>query len=106
MKEFRRQQEIELTKAEFERIKQDEKLITEAIAQAKFAKNVEISQFNDYMRRMRSDQEKIQMDRTDWTQVKRANDRLEIDAEVERQKRRQFSNVEQRVCQMIWIQIL
>lgn len=97
LQEFRRQREIELAKAENEQIVQGERLMAEANAQAKHAKNTEILQFNDYMHRVRSDREKIHVDRTDWMQVKRANDQLEINAEIERQKKRQLLNAEQRV---------
>lgn len=101
MEKFRRQQEIELTKVELDRIEQNEKLMAEAIAQAKRSKNVEILQFNDYMHRARSDQIECQIDRTDWIQAKRANDQFEVNAEMERQKKRQLLNAEQRVCYII-----
>lgn len=97
LQEFRRQQEIELAQAEIERIRQDERLLAVSNAQTKHAKNIEIFQFNDYTRHVRSDREKIQMDRTDWAQVKRVNDQLEVNAEIERQKKRQLLNAEQRV---------
>lgn len=101
MEKFRRQQEIELTKVELDRIEQNEKLMAEAIAQAKRSKNVEILQFNDYMHRARSDQIECQIDRTDWIQAKRANDQFEVNAEMERQKMRQLLYAEQRVCDII-----
>lgn len=86
-----------MAKAEIERIKHNEKLKADALAQAKHAKHIEILQFNDYMHRMRSDQEKIQVDRTDWIQAKRIDDQHEANAEMERQKKRQQLNAEQRV---------
>lgn len=98
MDKWQRQQEIQLAKLEIERIKQDEKLHAQAIEQAKRVKNIEIQQFNNYMHRMRADQEESQTDRIDWTQVKRANNQMEIDAQMERQKKKHLLNVEQRVC--------
>lgn len=100
MQEFRRQQEIELAKAEMERNKQSERAMDEALEHEKRVKNVEYLQFNNYMHQMRAEQKKIQMDRTDWTQAKRANDQLETDAEMERRKKRQLLNAEQRVCEI------
>lgn len=101
--EFRRQQQIELANIEIEHINQAEKSMADANAQVKRTKSIEILQFNDYMHRVCLDQEKIQMDRTDWTQVKRANDQLEVRAAMERQKQRQLLNAEQRVSKMMWI---
>lgn len=98
MDKWRRHREIELATTEIECIKRDEKLKAEAIEQAKRAKNVEIQQFNNYMNRVRSDQQESQMDRTDWAQVKRANNQIEVNAQMERQKKRQLLNAQQRVC--------
>lgn len=97
--DYRRQQEIELAKIEIERIKRDEKLLAEANEHLKRAKNCEMLQFNDYMHRVRADQEIIQMDRTDWKQMQRASDQLETNAEMERRNQRQLLNTEQRVSE-------
>lgn len=106
MENFQRQQEIESAKAEHERIQRDEKLQAYAVAKAKRVENVEISQFNDYMHRLRLDRENTQRDQTDWTQVRRAYDQLEINAELERQKKRQLLNAQQHVCMYEFMQQL
>lgn len=98
MEKVQRQQEIDLAKAEIERIEKDTKIEAESIAQTKRIKNVEILQFNDYMQRARLDKEKIQMGRMDLPQATRVNEQLEANAEAERQKNRQLLNAAQRVC--------